>query len=83
MSDLDFLKRATDAVNQATDELKRDNDSALKKKKQKPCYCDAYLRKDGTSFPHRKYGGKCEGFDPEAGDEEAADRWLLRLMYRG
>ena len=41
----------------------------------KNCYCEAY------PFPHRRGGGKCE--DPERVDEEAADRWLLRLMERG
>lgn len=51
--------------------------------KPKLCYCAAYLRKDGTPFPHRKGGGHCEGRDPEAGDEEAADRWLMGLMERG
>ena len=43
----------------------------------KPCRCEAY------PFPHRKYGGKCEAYDPEAGNEEAADRWLMGLMERG
>jgi hypothetical protein len=43
----------------------------------KPCRCPAY------HFPHREYGGKCEAFDPERGDEEAADRWLMGLMRRG
>lgn len=47
------------------------------KKKQTNCYCDAY------SFVHRMYGGRCEAFDPERGDEEAADRWLSGLMRRG
>ena len=37
-------------------------------KPRKPCRCEAY------PFPHRKYGGKCEAYDPEAGDEEAADK---------
>ena len=45
--------------------------------KRKVCRCDAY------SFPHRMYGGRCEAHDPEAGDEEAADRWLVGLMERG
>ena len=45
--------------------------------KRKVCRCEAY------AFPHRMYGGKCEAFDPEAGDEEAADRWLGGLMRRG
>ena len=45
--------------------------------KPKLCYCGMY------KFPHRKGGGKCEGHDPEAGDEEAADRWLMGLMRRG
>ena len=44
--------------------------------KKRLCRCDAYR------FPHREGGGKCEG-DPERGDDEAADRWLLRLMERG
>lgn len=51
--------------------------------KPRLCYCDAYLRKDGAPFPHRKGGGRCEARDPEAGNEEAADRWLLGLMDRG
>ena len=41
------------------------------------CRCDAY------HFPHRMYGGRCEAYDPEAGDEETADRWLMGLMERG
>lgn len=44
--------------------------------RQKTCRCDAY------AFPHREYGGKCDGFDSEAGDEEAADRWLSGVMRR-
>lgn len=52
--------------------------------KPKLCYCDAYVNKHtGKPYPHRKGGGKCDGHDPEAGDEEAADRWLIRLMRRG
>ena len=30
-----------------------------KRKKQETCFCSAY------DFPHRMYGGKCEGFDLE------------------
>lgn len=41
------------------------------------CRCEAY------PFPHRYLGGKCIGYDPDRPDEEAADRWLLRLMERG
>ena len=44
---------------------------------KKPCRCNAY------PFPHREYGGKCEAYDPERGDEESADRWLMGLMERG
>ena len=75
MDDLEFMKRATEVINETTKELKAANDR--EKERRKPCRCEAY------PFPHRKYGGKCEAYDPEAGDEEAADRWLMGLMERG
>lgn len=45
--------------------------------KERICRCQAY------TFPHREGSGRCWGEDPERGDDEAADRWLLGLMERG
>ncbi len=47
------------------------------RKRKVVCRCEAY------PFPHRYLGGKCIGHDPDRPDEEAADRWLMRLMEKG
>lgn len=45
-----------------------------RKSKEPPCHCDAY------SFPHRPYGGKCQGPDPEEENESLTAYQLERQL---
>jgi hypothetical protein len=44
------------------------------KSKESPCHCGAY------PFPHRPYGGKCEGPEPEDENESLTAYQLERQL---